>query len=214
MQTVDGRLIVVGGMSRCGKTALVAADAKKARRVCAWDPEDQWAQLPGWRRVTTREQLKAAMLKPGPARIAYVTGGELAENFQYWAEAVYYAGRYVEPLAVIAEELADVTSPGKAAGKWGELVRKGLKRGITIYAISQRWAEADKTAMNNVTEFWLVQTAPMDVDYMAKRTGISREQIGALRKVETAATITCQYLKLQYHSRQLKKNQLDFKRRT
>lgn len=181
MKTQDGRLIVIAGASRSGKTAFVKKAVQRARRVFAYDPEDQWSQLPGWSRVTNRRDLLAAAKSPGAAKVAYVAGGDLAAEFDFWAGCVLYAGRYVEPLAAIAEELADVTTPSKAPGNWGILLRRGLKRGITIYAISQRWAEADKTAMGNASEFIIFRQATgPDAAYMSRYTRVPAAEIDAL----------------------------------
>lgn len=181
MKTLDGRLIVIAGASRSGKTAFVKKAVQRAKRVFAYDPEDQWAQLPGWKRVTNRRDLLAAVKAPGAAKVAYVAGGDLAAEFDFWAGCVMYAGRYVEPLAAIAEELADVTTPSKAPGNWGILLRRGLKRGITIYAISQRWAEADKTAMGNASEFIIFRQATgPDAQYMSRYTRVPAAEIDAL----------------------------------
>lgn len=180
MKTADGRLIVIGGASRSGKTAYVKKETQREPRIFAWDIEDQWAQLPGWRRVTTRAELLKAAQTPGPCKIAYVTGGTLAAEFDFWAGCVQYSGRYVGPLVAIAEELSDVTTPSKAPGNWGILLRRGLKRGITIYAISQRWQEADKTAIGNASEFVLFrQNGPEAAAYLAKKTGVPPERIPA-----------------------------------
>lgn len=181
MKTEDGRLYVIAGASRSGKTAWVKKAVEKGRRVLAWDPEDQWSQLPGWQRVTSRAALLAAVKRGGPGKIAFVAGGKLADEFDFWAGCVQYAGRYVGPLAAIAEELADVTTPSKAPGNWGILLRRGLKRGITIYAISQRWAEADKTAMGNASEYVIFRQATgPDAAYMARYTRVPVAEIDAL----------------------------------
>lgn len=96
-----------------------------------------------------------------------------------------YAGRYVEPLEAIAEELADVTTPSKAPGNWGILLRRGLKRGITIRAISQRWSEADKTAVGNATDFVMFrQSSGDDVRYLARKTRVDEADIGGLAPLE------------------------------
>jgi hypothetical protein len=117
--------------------------------------------------------------------VAYVAGGKLQEEFNYWAECVMYAGRYVEPLSCIAEELADVTTPGKAPEKWGILVRRGLKRGISIYAISQRWAEADKTAVGNASEFILFrQSSGDDIRYLSRKARVTFEDLDGLQQLE------------------------------
>jgi hypothetical protein len=184
MKTNDGRLIVVSGASRCGKSTQVARMAKSARRIAAWDPEAQWCDLPGWRKVTTRQQLLDAIMTKGHVRLAYVAGGDLKEEFNFLCGCVMYAGRYVAPLDFVAEELADVTSTSKAPAKWGILVRRGLKRGINIYAISQRWAEADKTAIGNCSAFLVFASRGDDVMYMAKKTGIPVDEIAALKALE------------------------------
>lgn len=176
---------MIAGASRSGKTAWTRKQTQRARRAFAWDPEDQWAQLPGWRKVTTRAQLLEVAQKPGPLRVAYVAGGTLQAEFDFWAGCVMYAGRYVEPLEAIAEELADVTTPSKAPGNWGILLRRGLKRGITIRAISQRWSEADKTAVGNATDFVMFrQSSGDDVRYLARKTRVDEAAIGALAPLE------------------------------
>lgn len=181
MKTTDGRLWVIAGASRSGKTAYVKKRVAKAARAFAWDPEAQWCELPGWRKVTTRAELLAATQAKGPCKIAYVAGGKLADEFGFWAGCIMYAGRYVGPLVAIAEELADVTTPAKAPGNWGILLRRGLKRGITIYAISQRWAEADKTAMGNASAFVIFRQATgPDAAYMARYTRVPAAEIDAL----------------------------------
>lgn len=185
MKTQDGRLYVIAGASRSGKTAWTKKNVGKARRVFAWDPEAQWCELPGWRKVTTRAELLAATQKAGPQRVAYVAGGTLQAEFDFWAGCVMYAGRYVEPLEAIAEELADVTTPAKAPGNWGILIRRGLKRGITLRCISQRWSEADKTAVGNATDFVIFrQSSGDDVRYLARKTRVAEIEINDLAPLQ------------------------------
>jgi len=185
MKTEDGRLIVIAGASRSGKTAYTARRVKAERRIVAWDPEDQWARLPGWRRVTRRGELLEALQTPGHVRVGYVAGGDLGAEFDFWAGVVMYAGRYVAPITCIAEELADVTTPSKAPGNWGILLRRGLKRGITIYAISQRWSEADKTAVGNASEFVIFrQSSGDDVRYLARKTRLPELAINVLKPLQ------------------------------
>lgn len=185
MKTNDGALYVIAGASRSGKTAWTRKQTAKDRRLFAWDPEDQWAQLPGWRKVTTRSALLESAQRPGGCRVAYVAGGKLADEFDFWCGCVQYAGRYVEPLTCIAEELADVTTPSKAPGNWGILLRRGLKRGISIYAISQRWAEADKTAVGNASAFVLFRmSSGDDIAYMSRKTRVPLENLDGLKPLE------------------------------
>lgn len=185
MKTNDGRLIVIGGASRSGKSAYVRKCVGHERRVIAWDPEDQWSQERGFRRITSRADLLTACQTPGAAKLAFVAGGDLAGAFDFWAGVVMYWGRYLGGCVAIAEELADVTTPAKAPGQWGILLRRGLKRGITIYAISQRWAEADKTAVGNASGFVLFrQSSARDVQYLSRMTRIPADALEGLKPLE------------------------------
>lgn len=51
--------------------------------------------------------------------------------------------------SIVAEELADVTSPAKAPEGWGMLIRRCRKYGGDVYGITQRPAESDKTLFGN-----------------------------------------------------------------
>lgn len=186
MKTNDGKLIVVAGASRSGKTAWVKKATATEKRVIAWDPEDQWSQLPGWTKCSREmDLLQIATKQKGGMKIAFVAGGEMKQAFDFWAACVMYAGRYVEPVTAIAEELADVTTPAKAPGNWGILIRRGLKRGITIYAISQRWSEADKTAVGNASRFVLFrQSSGDDVTYLSRKTRVPVTELEGLKPLE------------------------------
>jgi len=184
----DGGIVIVSGASQSGKTTKSMREAGRERRCIAWDPDDQWSTLPGFRRVITREDLLRMVQRAGdgPARIAYVARGrDLASEFNFWAATALYWGRYGGGCAAVAEELADVSSPGKAPWAWGLLLRRGIKRGITIYAISQRWAEADKTALGNATR-WIIFAAATTADakYIAQRTRVTVDQIEGLQNYE------------------------------
>lgn len=185
MKTQDGVLEVISGATRSGKTAYVRKRLAKARRAWAWDPEAQWCELPGWRKVTTRRELIAWAQKPGPQRIAYVAGADLKAEFDFWCQCVFHAGRFVEGLAAVPEELADVTAPGKAPPGWGILVRRGLKRGISLFPISQRWSEADKTAFGNASAYVMFrQSSADDVAYLSRKTRVPVEKLDGLRPLE------------------------------
>jgi hypothetical protein len=185
LQTEDGKLIVVAGATRSGKTAWTVREVKKERRALVWDAEDQWAQLPGWKRITSQRELFEAIQKQGNAKLAYVPVGDLKKQFEFWSGCAFHWGRYGGPCVVIAEELADVTNQAKAPGNWGILLRRGLKRGISIYAISQRWAEADKTAVGNASEFILFRmSSGDDIAYMSRKTRVPSDQLEGLQPLE------------------------------
>lgn len=185
MQTVDGRLVILSGKSRSGKTAYTVKAVASDQRILAWDPEDQWSQLHGWKKITSQKDLLVMIDKPGNGKYAFVPGGHLVKEFDFFAGCALYWGRYHGACTVIAEELADVTTIAKAPGNWGLLLRRGLKRGITIYAISQRWQEADKTAIGNASEIvcFCMSTA-LNTAYMARNTRIPLEALNALVPLE------------------------------
>jgi len=187
VKTNDGRLIVLAGASRSGKTAWTRKAAGRDPRAFAWDPEDQWAKLPGWTKHTSAASFAAAAMTPGPGRHAFVSGGliPLAAAFDFCCQCVFAAVDRHGALTYIAEELADVSTPGKAPTHWGMLVRRGLKRGATIYAISQRWAEADKTCLGNASDFIIFrQSSADDVKYLARKTRIPAVEIDNLKPLE------------------------------
>lgn len=78
----------------------------------------------------------------GPLKIAFVGNGRKA--FDLWSRAAFAWCNCV----AVAEEIADVTTPAKAPDGWGTLLRRGRKRGIKVICVTQRPAEADKTAIS------------------------------------------------------------------
>ena len=61
------------------------------------------------------------------------------------------------------------------------LLRRGLKYGITIYAVTQRPSESDKTAIGNATHIHLCRmTRNQDRRYMAAEMDIPVEKITSM----------------------------------
>lgn len=186
IKTKDGKLYVIAGASRSGKTAYTLQQTKNDRRVLAWDPEDQFSQAAGFIRVTSPKALLQAVesVGAGDGRVAYVASANLKDNFNLFAGVAFYFFKKYGGGTVIAEELADVTTTAKAPDKWGILLRRGLKRGINIYAISQRWAEADKTAIGNASEFVCFRMNGEDIPYMSRKTRIPVDELETLKTLE------------------------------
>jgi hypothetical protein len=157
-KTTDGRLVVFSGKSRSGKTALAMQKARDFERVIVWDVQGQWAGIKGYTLVRTRKELLQAVQSKKVQKIAFFTlETDIKAEFDYWCAAAHHFGQFNGGALAVAEELADVTTPAKAPGEWGILVRRTLKHNITIFAISQRWAEADKTALGNSSEIYCFQ---------------------------------------------------------
>ncbi|WP_195742083.1 hypothetical protein [Methylobacillus flagellatus] len=187
LATRDGRLCIMSGASRSGKTAMTVRLVRqgKFKAVFVWDIEDQWSKLQGYKRITAFADLLEVVKKGKPGKYAYVSQGDMKADFDRFCRAVFHYGSYFGECAAVLEELADVTTMSKAPEGWGILVRRGLKRGISLFPISQRWAEADKTAIGNATDFYVFRAATgSDVDYMAKKTGLPRERIAHLQPLE------------------------------
>jgi hypothetical protein len=185
LKAEDGRLICIAGASRSGKTAYTLRAIKHEKRVIVWDVEDQFSKVRGFRRIANRADLLRAVQSSGAARLAYVAGGDIKAEFDFWAGCAFFWARYHGAAVAVAEELADVTTAAKAPGNWGIMLRRGLKRGLTIYAISQRWSEADKTAVGNASEFVLFRmSSGDDVRYMSRKTRVDVAALEGLQPLE------------------------------
>lgn len=181
----DGTLYVVTGASRTGKTSWVVDRVSRARRLLVWDSAGEFSDLHRCARVESIAEL-ARLVIPGAAakRIGYCVP-VTAANFAAWCRLAWVYIRAHAAATVVVEELADVTSPGKAPTYWGELVRKGLRYGPEIYALTQRPAESDKTAVGNASVLHVHQCARVaDVKVMADELRVPVAQVDALQPFE------------------------------
>jgi hypothetical protein len=86
---------------------------------------------------------------------------------------------------LVIEELADVTSPGKAPAAWGEIVRKGRHAGGRVYALTQRPAESDKTIAGNADVIHAGrQSFPRDRKSMADYLDVPESDVIALGSLD------------------------------
>lgn len=175
MKALDNLIIVVAGASQTGKTHWVKKQTQKARSFLAWDPEEQYQG----QRIRTKSALIAALKNGKPGRFCFSPAGNIKENADFWAQCAFLWVRMNKNHChIVAEETSDWTSPGKAPNGWGMLVRRGLKRGCTIYAISQRPSESDKTAIGNASIIHCHRLSrAKDRKYMADEMDISAEQM-------------------------------------
>lgn len=171
------RIIVVCGGSGTGKSAWVKQQIATAKRCIVWDITGEYARH-GFLQINSATQLIAA-LKSTSARIAYVPAS--VSHFDLFCRAAYAWGR----CTVVVEELADVTTPGKAPTGWGMIVRRGRHQGLTVYGVTQRPAESDKTIIGNAT---LTHCCKLKRDtdraYMAREMGCDKKLLDALKPLE------------------------------
>lgn len=185
LQTNDGRLIVISGSSRCGKTAKATRLARGFDAVFVWDIEAQWCKQAGYKRVDTLQDLKKIVKSGRKGKYAFVSAGDIKKEFELFSMCAFFYADNFGRCCVVAEELADVTSIAKAGDNWGMCCRRGLKRGMTIIAISQRWSEADKTAFGNASDFYLFRLSSMDdIRYISKKTRVTVERLEGLKPLE------------------------------
>lgn len=177
---LDACICVACGGSGSGKSAWIKQQVRKYRRAVVWDISDEYSAA-GFHRVQGLPGLARALLKAGagPGRYAYVPAGP--DDFEGFCRAAFAWRR----CAVIVEELANVTTPGKAPWGWHRIVSMGRKYGLHVYAATQRPAESDKTVIGNATLLHVGRmTRATDRAYMARELDIDRAMLDVLKPLE------------------------------
>jgi len=180
LKTQDGQIFIYSGRSRSGKTAkcLMDIEAQKFDTIFVNDIEAQWHEIKGFVKVTSLAEFKRICKSGKKGKYALVVNGDLRHKFEQFCQCVFHYASYFGRCAIVAEELADCTTTGKAPPYWGAVCRKVLKRGAWVFAISQRWAEADKTCMGNAAKIYIFQPATLtDAKYLADKVNADVLQI-------------------------------------
>jgi hypothetical protein len=144
---------VIVGASGSGKSAFLRQNIDfKQNRIIAWDPDEDF-RLPRVRSVDTFVKL---CKKQGFGKIrAALTVDPTVENFERFAQVAFAICHAQAKITILADEIADVTSPAKASLHWGQLSRKVRKYGGILYACTQRPEECDKTIFNQAHVKWV-----------------------------------------------------------
>jgi hypothetical protein len=152
MKVKSGEITAVIGASRGGKSQYVFKEIASEKRLLVWDVADEYPTTIKAR--TQRELINALKNTLGkPGRISFVGRGKSDFDFfcrvaQTWVLAQYQSAN---SCSLVFEETADVTNPTKAPENYGIILRRFLRYGVNIYAITQRPAESDKTAIGNAS---------------------------------------------------------------
>lgn len=180
--SLKNRHHLVIGTSGSGKTSWVRQQIGRAARVIAWDPDEDYS-LP---RVRSLARLAHTLAMAGSKGVKVaVTVNPTPERFEAFARIVWAYACASRPCIVIAEEIADVTPPGKAGVYWGMVVRRGRKYGVQLFAVTQRPAECDKTIYSQAAYKWVgVLDNEMDRKRLAPLLSVSVDQIAALHPLE------------------------------
>lgn len=150
----EARIWGVIGASGTGKglwTKQKLREEKPARLV-VWDFKKEYGDFA--RLVPTLAAVRAAMLKAGAdgsLRIAYCPAGagekSMRKEFEALCELVYAW----EHCTFVAEELANVTTPGWAPASWRKMTTSGRHARIHIIGATQTPALVDKSFLGNCT---------------------------------------------------------------
>lgn len=143
---------MVVGSSGTGKTKWAISAIGGLDRVVAFDPEEEFCQLPGFVQVRSLDKLKAllALAWDGAFRIAYIPRDLHEEadlhGVSLLVEALgeaYRTGRTEKMVMLVVDEL-NLSFPNPPKPKYSGFARicsKGRKRGINVIGVSQRPAE-------------------------------------------------------------------------
>tara|TARA_B100000446_G_scaffold185938_3_gene211047 strand:+ start:4173 stop:4862 length:690 start_codon:yes stop_codon:yes gene_type:complete len=178
----SGKLYALIGASRSGKTQQALELIKGKKSGLIWDVEEQYECD---HRARTQKELVALVQQYGGKRGVIAFTGRLSD-FGFFCKAAFIyvkicAHRGVNSFAVF-EETADVTNPSKAPDEYGILLRRGLKYGVDIIAITQRPAESDKTAVGNASMVHICRLQlPTDIRYVARMTGVPEKTLNEMR---------------------------------
>lgn len=182
----DGQLYGVVGASRSGKSEWVRQQVLQVQRLLLWDYKGE-SERYACRRVGSLEDL-AELVRPGLAgeRLAlHMSGMSDRRVFALFCRLAFVWLRS-DVGTLVFEETAAVTSPSKAPTAYGDVLRMGLGFGCTIFAITQRPQESDKTAYGNATVMHSHQLAnPADCRYVARNfLPVPLEHLEALQPLQ------------------------------
>lgn len=156
----EARIWGVIGASGSGKGLWIKQQLRELNppRLVVWDFKNEYQALTGERphakaKAKLRD-VRAAMMaagEDGPLRIRYAPWGSgekaLRREFEGLCEFVYAW----ENTVFIAEELANVTTPGWAPASWRKMTTSGRHARVHIIGATQTPALVDKSFLGNCT---------------------------------------------------------------
>jgi hypothetical protein len=187
--SVDGRAVLVAGFTGSGKSAWVIRQTRAAPRLLVWDSMGEWSRRALVQPLGTLPAVAEAIRTDiarggGRLRVGY-TGPVTRAGFEGFCRLAWVWLRLRAGSVLVIEELADVTSPGKAPAAWGEIVRKGRHVGAQVYALTQRPAESDKTIVSNAAAIHSgFMGFPDDRAYMARCLDVPLRDVERLRPLD------------------------------
>ncbi|MFK5947697.1 MAG: hypothetical protein QM500_02865 [Methylococcales bacterium] len=176
---MDGKLYLIIGSTRSGKTHWTMKQLEKFDRAIVWDIKHDLREFKGFIRCTSMQQLIRLLFehKDKPLRVTY--SGNVSD-FDMWCKLAYQWAND-KKCAIVSDELSDVTTISKAPPAWGQIIRKVLCTGSDVFAITQRPAEIDKTTVGNASIFHVHRMSrAKDRKYIAEEMDISVDMVNSL----------------------------------
>lgn len=179
----SGILTACIGASRSGKTQFILSEVDFKGPVMVWDVKGEYPCTV--RARDRRGLLDAARAHGGKPGVIAFTTDHIKTEFDFfckvarvWVESQEAAGKNS---VLIFEETADVTTPQKAPHEYGVILRRYLSKGVDIYAVTQRPAESDKTAIGNASRLHVCRhNLESDRKATAGNTGLPLKEIQSL----------------------------------
>lgn len=176
--------------------------------MLVWDSVGEWSREGLVEPIRTLQELGARLrvdaAKPGRSTLGYV-GPVNAATFEAFCRMAWAWLRAAPEGALVIEELADVTAPGKAPAAWGEIVRKHRHAGGRVYALTQRPSESDKTIVGNAAVLHVGRmNMQRDRAYAAACLDVPMADITALGDLE--------FIEKDMRSRAISRGRVSFKR--
>lgn len=175
----------------------------RTAELVVWDTVGEWSRRRMVTPARTLRELHAAIVSNTPIRVGY-TGLISRANFEVFCKLAWVWMRCKRGRVLVIEELADVTSPAKAPDAWGEIVRKGRHEGGSLYALTQRPAESDKTIAGNADVIHTGRLSfPRDRKSLAEYLDVPEADVTALPSLH--------YIERDMRTRELRKGVLKFR---
>lgn len=156
----EARIWGVIGASGTGKGLWIKQQLRELRppRLVVWDFKSEYQEFTGEAKGAVARanlrQVQKAMVTAGargPLRIRYTPHGAgekaLRKEFEVLCELVYAW----EDTVFVAEELANVTTPGWAPASWRKMTTSGRHARVHIIGATQTPALVDKSFLGNCT---------------------------------------------------------------
>lgn len=137
--------------------------------MLAWDGKGiDWGPAQRCAVLTRLEDVRSIAL--ASARMRYSVRVPVTKaNFEAFCRLAWVWLRNA-PGTLVVDEVADVTTPGKAPAAWGEIARKSRAFGAEVYVTTQRPQECDKTAQGNAMVYHCGRMSDEDDQrYVARR---------------------------------------------